>query len=75
MVYSSINLSADIKTGYSFQAYHYLKDRVALSLLLLSDIIYYDTNCIVILCDSSFFGLRNLIYQFGKWLHLLHFED
>lgn len=55
VVYSSINPSADIGTGYGFWEYHYLKGKLSWLLSLNSDIVSFDTGCLVILCNSSFF--------------------
>lgn len=53
--YSFINPSTDIKTSYSFRDYHYLKNRVVLSLLSLFDIVCINTSYSIILYDSLFF--------------------
>lgn len=55
IVHLSINPSTDIRTGYGFRGYHYLKNRMALLLSSLSDTMCFDTGCSVTLYNSSFF--------------------
>lgn len=56
----SINLSINIKTGYNFYKHHYLKSKVVLSLLLLTNIVYFNTNCLITLYDIIFFQTQAL---------------
>lgn len=55
VIYLSINLFADIKKVYEFQSYNYLKNKMALSLFLVFNIVYFDNYCSVTLYDSLIF--------------------
>lgn len=55
IIHFSVNPFMNIKTGYGFCGYYYVKSKVALSLLLLSNIVSFDTSCLVTSYDSSFF--------------------
>lgn len=57
IIYSIINLSVDIRTGYSFCEHHYLKDKIVLSLSFSINSVCFDTSYSVILYDIAFFSI------------------
>lgn len=55
IIHSFINPYMDIRTRYDFRRHHYLKSKIALSLLSLINTLCLDTSCSVILYDITFF--------------------
>lgn len=62
IIHFLINLFIDIETGYSFYRYYYLKGKVALSLLLPTNIICFDISCSITLYDITFFLKSSILY-------------
>lgn len=58
IIHSTINFSMDIKTRYSFCKYHYFKVKIALSPSSSIYLVYFDTNCCIILYDILFFCIQ-----------------
>lgn len=74
VIYLSINPFVDIGISYSFWEYHYLKDKMILSLSLMPNIVCFDTGCLVTLCNNSFFQaqapnipIRKIVMSITTW--------
>lgn len=48
----------DIRTRYGFCRYHYFKAKIVLKLLFSIHLLCFDTGCLVILCDITFFYIE-----------------
>ncbi len=58
IIHFIINPSVDIRTGYGFRGYHYLKGKIALSLSSSLNSVCFDTGCSVTLYDIAFFSTQ-----------------